>query len=244
MGSLRIRNKFSYLPLTLLLLTVPVSTTTADDITSQVKEIERLVQDDNLQQALSSSESLLEKSPDNPTLRFVHATILEKTGDSDKAKAIYEDLTSNENAYPEAFNNLALIYARSGDFKSAITTLESAFRTHRGYATVYANLKAIYDKLASDAYKIALDLDSPPIKLKLIALDQVTDIASDSGQIPVTKPQTPKPIQNDTGESTVEADSSAQIIPEPVTESEPPPVSIIEQQSAVVEEKIESINDE
>ena len=124
MGSLRIFNKFSYIPLTLL-LAFPVLEAMADDLTSQVKEIEGLVKDDNLQQALSSVKTLLETYPDNPTLLFMRATILEKFGDNGKAKTIYEQLTSGNGGQPEAFNNLAIMYARSGDFESAISTLES-----------------------------------------------------------------------------------------------------------------------
>jgi tetratricopeptide (TPR) repeat protein len=184
MGSLKILNKFSYLSLTLLLV-FPGSPAMANEMASRVQEIERLVKDNNLQQALSSVETLLKTYPGNPTLLFVQATILEKTGNIGKAKTIYEGLTSGNGGQPEAFNNLAIMYARSGDFESAINTLENAFETHPGFATVYANLKAIYDKLASDAYKIALDLDSPAVELKLTSLDQITDIESSSGQIQV-----------------------------------------------------------
>ena len=189
MGISKIFNRFSFLPL-ILLIVIPAYSTATDNLKNQINQLEQLVAEDNLQQALSSINEVLKSNPDDPNLRFIHATILEKTGNDEEAKKIYLDLTSGNDNQPEAFNNLAIIYARSGDLDSATSTLEKAFMAHPAYATVYANLQSIYDKIASDAYQVALNLDSPSVELDLTTFSQITALKSDSGQISLTADRT------------------------------------------------------
>jgi ketosteroid isomerase-like protein len=73
---------------------------------------------------------------------------------------------------PEPYNNLAVLYASSGQYEKARITLEKAIRTNPSYMTAYENLGDVYGKLASQAYDkaLALGTTTPPAKSKLTLL--------------------------------------------------------------------------
>lgn len=148
-----------------------------------LSEINDLVVAKNYDEALDATDELIEETPDDPKLHFLKATILEKFGDMSGAIKIYQHLTKNFPTLPEPFNNLAIHQANNGDYQAAITTLEAAFNANKSYATTYKNLQAIYNKLASDSYRIALNSTSPESALELAALQKVTAPALDQSEI-------------------------------------------------------------
>ncbi len=143
----------------------------ADDI----QQIEDLISNSSYSEAIAVSSTALKSDPDNAAILFLKAIALQKSGNTDEAYYIYQYLTENHPNLPGPFNNLAIIYAEQENYNAAIKTLEGAFRTSPQYATAYENLKDIYDKLASDAYKIALDSKSPEVKLNLLTIDHLPE---------------------------------------------------------------------
>jgi Tfp pilus assembly protein PilF len=136
-------------------------------------EIRTLASRGEYTQALRDINRLIESAPGIPHPIFVKATLLEAVGKPGEAAELYKRLTISHPELAEPFNNLAVHYIHSGDYESAISTLETAFEGHRGYATVFKNLQSIYDRLASNAYRKALDIEKPADALELVSLDHI-----------------------------------------------------------------------
>ncbi|MEJ2177499.1 MAG: hypothetical protein P8Y12_06015 [Gammaproteobacteria bacterium] len=139
----------------------------------QTDEIYALIEQDKLSDAMQQTKSMLAESPGDPSLLFAQAIIAEKNGSPKDAIRIYQGLTLSHPELLEPFNNLAIHYARAGDYKAAISTLELAMQVHPSVATAYRNLTAIYEQLASAAYRKALNSDAPLVPLELASLEKI-----------------------------------------------------------------------
>jgi len=148
----------SYIFKFILLATISVSTVPvlADAVSDQ---IENLIKQGQLTQALSLTNKQLNADGGNVNYLFLKGLILTRQDRLDDAKAIFIKLTEEHPELPEPFNNLAVIYAAQGDFNSARQALQKAINTHPAYATAHENLGDIYAKMASRAYNQALELD-------------------------------------------------------------------------------------
>lgn len=150
----------------------------------ETDEIYALIEQDRLSDALKQTETLLRDAPEDPALLFAQAVIAEKNGSNREAIEIYKGLTLSNPELLEPFNNLAIHYARTGDYKAAITTLEQAMQSNPSIATAYRNLTAIYAQLASVAYRKALNSDTPLEPLELASLEKLDSLTSGSSQKP------------------------------------------------------------
>lgn len=151
----------------------------------QTAEIYALIDQDKLSDAMRQTKSMLAESPGDPSLLFAQAIIAEKNGSPKDAIRIYQGLTLSHPELLEPFNNLAIHYARAGDYKAAISTLELAMQVHPSVATAYRNLTAIYEQLASAAYRKALNSDAPLVPLELASLEKIdTSTPSDTKEQP------------------------------------------------------------
>jgi tetratricopeptide (TPR) repeat protein len=93
-------------------------------------------------------------------MRFLKGVILTEQNRQADAIAVFSKLTEDYPDLPEPYNNLAVLYAGSGQYDKARAALENAIRTNPSYATAYENLGDIHARLASQAYDKALQLDS------------------------------------------------------------------------------------
>ncbi len=150
----------------------------------ETDEIYALIEQDRLSDAMRQTETLLRDAPEDPALLFARAVIAEKNGSNREAVEIYKGLTLSHPEMLEPFNNLAIHYARTGDYKAAITTLEQAMQSNPSIATAYRNLTAIYAQLASVAYRKALNSDTPLEPLELASLEKLDSSTSGSSQNP------------------------------------------------------------
>ncbi len=155
--------------LSLLWLVNPVSA-------SQLNEIKTLIASGDLSDALALIKSELSIDPTNGEIAFLEATILEKKGNVVEAIDRYQLLTDTHPEMPEPYNNLAVHYANNGDLDLAIESLESALGTHPSYATAYQNLISIYNQIASQSYRIALNSDAPPEYAQLTSMTEASFI--------------------------------------------------------------------
>lgn len=110
--------------------------------------------------ALAKADAFLNKNPRDAQMRFLKGVILTEQNKSAEAITIFSKLTDDYPALPEPYNNLAVLYASSGQYEKARAALDMAIRTNPTYATAYENLGDVHAKLASQAYDKALQLDN------------------------------------------------------------------------------------
>ena len=139
-----------------LLLSCAVSVFAADDL----PEVQRLMKQGQLPQALEKVDAYVAGKPKDPQGRFLKGLILTEMGRSAEAMAVFGKLTEDFPELPEPYNNLAVLHAQQKQYDKARTALEMAIRTHPGYATAYENLGDVYAKLAGQAYEKALQLEA------------------------------------------------------------------------------------
>lgn len=183
-------------------------------------EIQALLKEDKLNQAMRATESALRDDAGNVELRFLKGIIHTRKNELDAAAAEFLTLTQDHPDLPEPYNNLAVVYAAKGEYDKARQTLLRAINTHPSYATAYENIGDIYTKMASEAYVQALQLDESNItareKLALVNELFSTNLARQSAVAQA---------RSDV-ETTVDLPQVAEAEPEPaseVVEPEPEP---------------------
>ncbi len=83
--------------------------------------VQELVQNNQLDKAISQIELLLQKNPGNPAYLFMKADALEKKGDTINAISFYRQSLDTAGLFPEAQLRLAALYAETGN--AAATSL-------------------------------------------------------------------------------------------------------------------------
>lgn len=141
-------------------------------------EAEALLAAGQFEQALTQLDSQLITHPDDPQALFLRALALEKLGQVSGAVEMYQRLIDAQPLLPEPYNNLAVIYARQGNFSQAEQTLQAAIKTHFSYATAHNNLSEIYKTLASIAYNKALNLNNGQPKADRVNLQSIETLRS------------------------------------------------------------------
>jgi outer membrane biosynthesis protein TonB len=139
---------------------------------SDVSDLNKLMRAGQYQEALSKADAALAQHPRDAQLRFTKGLILTEQNRATEAIAIFSKLTEDFPDLPEPYNNLAVLYAASGQYDKARAALDMAMHTNPTYATALNNLGDVYAKLASQAYDKALQIDPvsnlPQPKLTLV----------------------------------------------------------------------------
>jgi len=141
------------------------------------EEIQRLIQQGSFEKALVLTEEQLAENPDEIQTLFLKGLILARMDRLKESEAVFIGLTEKHPELPEPYNNLAVVYAASGDYDKAEEALRMAINTHPSYATAHENLGDIYAKMASQAYNNALKLDSNNQETKE-KLSMISDLIS------------------------------------------------------------------
>ena len=157
-----LKNVLTLSSLSLLLMSAAVK---ADD----AADVGKLLRAGQTNEALQKVDAALAQKPKDAQMRFLKGLILTEQGKSAEAITVFTKLTDDYPELPEPYNNLAVLYASSGQYDKARAALEMAIRTNPTYGTAHENLGDVYAKLASQAYDKALQLDSgnSTAKLKL-----------------------------------------------------------------------------
>ncbi|GAC1620268.1 MAG: hypothetical protein NVS9B10_01820 [Nevskia sp.] len=158
-----------------------------------VEETQALIQRGDLDGALKRIDRFLASSPQDAEGRFTRALILVKQNKLPDAIKAFTDLTHDYPQLPEPYNNLAVLYAQSGDYEKARDALEAALATNPSYATAHENLGDIYAALAGAAYNRALALDqtNQATRYKLSLINQVGAGPAANAPAAAAKPATP-----------------------------------------------------
>lgn len=135
----------------------------------EAADVGKLLRAGQVGEALQKVDAALAQRPKDAQMRFLKGLILTEQNKSAEAISIFTKLTDDYPELPEPYNNLAVLYASSGQYDKARAALEMAIRTNPTYGTAHENLGDVYAKLASQAYDKALQLDSGnnTAKLKL-----------------------------------------------------------------------------
>ena len=152
-------------------------------------DIQRLMKQGQLPQALEKTDAYIASKPKDPQGRFMRGLILTEMGRTGDAIAVFTKLTEDFPELPEPYNNLAVLYAQQKQYDKARTALEMAIRTHPSYSIAHENLGDVYAKLASQAYDKALQLDSSN-KTTQTKLSMIKELITTSGK-PTGKPAAP-----------------------------------------------------
>ncbi len=123
-----------------------------------LEEVRKLIAAGRSKQALAFADEQLVKNPRNAQMRFVRGVILSDMNDNDAARATFEQLTEDFPELPEPYNNLAVLYAASGELERARAALELALIARPDYATAHENMGDVYLQMAANAYQRAATL--------------------------------------------------------------------------------------
>jgi tetratricopeptide (TPR) repeat protein len=155
----------------------------------ELQDINKLMRQGQLPQALERVDSYLAGKPRDAQGRFLKGLILTEMNRPGDAIQIFQKLSQDYPELPEPYNNLAVLYASQGQYEKARIALESSIRTHPSYATAHENLGDIYAKLASQAYDKALQLDSSNTvaKTKLAMIGELIGGGSRAARAPAAQ---------------------------------------------------------
>jgi len=191
-----------------------------------------MIQQGSFKKALVLAEEQLAKNPDEIQTLFLKGLILARMDRLKESAAVFVRLTEEHPELPEPYNNLAVIYAASGEYDKAEEALRQAINTHPSYATAHENLGDIYAKMASQAYNNALKLDSnnQETKEKLSMISELISAPEPVAVARKTEIQHPDPeslTQNNLKPAVVS--EKVKVEPEPtLAKLEPEPETILE----------------
>ena len=126
---------------------------------ADISNLNKLIEEKKYSEAKRVVEDLLDSDKENPQLLFINGVLLSELGEIDQAINVFISLTKSHPALPEPYNNLAVLYAQSGNFDLAKIALEKSIKTHPSYATAHVNLGDLYTRMASESYNQALQID-------------------------------------------------------------------------------------
>jgi Flp pilus assembly protein TadD len=129
-------------------------------VATAVEQANRLLKESKPDDALKVLDVALKASPRDPQLRFLYGVILADRGRVAEAADVFQQLTEDFPELPEPHNNLAVVYAASGDLDKARAALENAVRALPGYALAHENLGDVYLRMAARSYERATKADA------------------------------------------------------------------------------------
>jgi len=184
------------------------------------EEIQRMIQQGSFEKALVLAEEQLSVNPDEIQTLFLKGLILARMDRLKESEAVFIGLTEKHPELPEPYNNLAVVYAASGDYDKAEEALRQAINTHPSYATAHENLGDIYAKMASQAYNNALKLDSDNQETRE-KLSMISDLISVPEAVAVAQ-SVPKTAPTSVKKEIKSEPTLARFEPEPTNLLEPP----------------------
>jgi Flp pilus assembly protein TadD len=158
MPSLHFQPHFAALALVLALQFAAPSPALAA-LAEELKEVTRLQHAGQSDAALQRADKYLASKPKDAQMRFLKAVVLADIGRRPEAIALLEQLVQEFPELPEPHNNLAAMYAASGDYGQARAELEESLRLNPSYATAHENLGDVFVMLAGQSYTRALKLE-------------------------------------------------------------------------------------
>jgi Flp pilus assembly protein TadD len=166
----------------LVLVVALVQTVSAQEIVD-LETVRTIAAAGNREDALEELARIIEADAGNVQARFMKGMIELDQGDTPAARQTFADIARLFPRLPEAFNNLAAIYAMDGEYERARQALLSAVANAPDYAVARSNLGDLYVRLAADAYRKAAELnpEDPVANARLELLQQMFDSDDSDG---------------------------------------------------------------
>lgn len=156
---------------------------------------QQLLEQGDLKQAKTLLDAHLASQPYSVEGRFLKGVILARRNESVQAIEVFSQLIRDEPKLLEAYNNLAVLYARQQDYDKARATLEAATKADPTFSVISGNLKTTYGWLASKAYDKALGQNgaAAPVSGRMVLLGKLRETAAPK-VLPVAEPTRPPAI--------------------------------------------------
>lgn len=155
-----------------LLLSVAFAGPAAAALADDLNEVTRLHHAGQSDAALARADRYLAAQPKDAQMRFLKSVVLADSGRITEASSLLQQLVQDFPELAEPHNNLAALYAASGDYSRARAELEETLRLNPGYAPAHENLGDVQVMLAGQSYAKALRIEpssaSLPKKLALV----------------------------------------------------------------------------
>ena len=163
-------------------LLLPASAAFADEL----GEVTRLHHAGQAAAALERADKTLATNPKDAQMRFLKSVILSDTGRLSEAQAMLVQLVQDYPELAEPHNNLAALYAASGDYGRSRSELEETLRLKPGYAPAQENLGDVHVMLAAQSYAKALRLEpsSATLPKKLALVRQIVAVPGEGAAKP------------------------------------------------------------
>jgi Flp pilus assembly protein TadD len=152
-----------------------------------LKDARELIAGKDYPAAIAKLDALNAQRPREPQARFLKGVVQTEEGDNDAALATFLALTSDFPELPEPYNNLAVLYAKKGQYEGARVALETAVKAAPDWALAHENLGDVYVRIAAGEYERAaqLDKDDKSANAKLVLARDILKAA------PVATPAPP-----------------------------------------------------
>jgi len=136
-------------------------------------EIHKLIEQEKYSQAMAKIDQKLINNANDKELLYFKAQVELKLKNVNEAIKTYQLIVKLYPSFPEAYNNLAEIFARQGKLELAKEILEKGMATNSSYALLHNNINSIYLEMARESYVKALQLGVKKhvVALRLASLD-------------------------------------------------------------------------
>ncbi len=121
----------------------------------QLADIEALHKNGNTEQALQQADAAIALQPRAAPIRFLKGVMLTDLGRQAEAIEVYLALTQDFPELADPYNNLAVLYAASGQWDAALLALQKALRNDPKHLRARENLGDVYLALAMQAWTAA-----------------------------------------------------------------------------------------
>ena len=165
-------------------------------LSPELADASQKIRDGEYVAALAKIDAVLATDAKNPQARFLKGVVQTDQTETDAAIATFQGLIEDYPELPEPYNNLAVIWARQGEYEKARRALELALATRPDYAVAHENLGDVYTRLASVEYDRAMNLDKTnrSAQTKLALVRELFSVPpAPSSTLP--KPAAPAPVQ-------------------------------------------------
>ncbi|HIU73377.1 MAG TPA: tetratricopeptide repeat protein [Candidatus Aphodousia faecipullorum] len=125
--------------------------------TERAALIEEMMKEGQWSLALEQIQKGIKINPKSAQLKFQRAVVYQRSGQLDRAKALFEEFIKTYPEVVEPYNNLAAIYASEGNTRRARALLRQAITINPHYSMAYENLGDLELQEALKFYKDALN---------------------------------------------------------------------------------------
>lgn len=131
---------------------IGVHVAVAADTNTVLQEINQLIDQEKYSEALSVIDTQQTAGEPQPSLELLKGAVLVRSGELDKAMAVFESLAEAHPNDAAIFNNMGVIHAEKGEMEKAREAFAKALKISPDYEQALYNLADVYTELACRTY--------------------------------------------------------------------------------------------